>query len=81
MTNYIPHTPERSLATEIVTYQDAIDRLLIHFDRPAGDRDLYLMRKAVADALRQMGNHLWTWYTGRYTLQTEADYHHQPSRL
>jgi hypothetical protein len=74
MTNYIPHTPERNSATEIVTYQDAIDRLLIHFDRPAGERDLYLMRKSVADALRQMGNHPWTWYSGRYTLQTEADY-------
>ena len=74
MTNYIPQTPERSLATEIVTYQDAIDRLLIHFDRPAGERDVYLMRKAVADTLREVGNHPWTWYTSKYLLQTEASY-------
>lgn len=74
MTDYIPQTPERSRDTEIVTYQDAIDRLLIHFDRPAGERDVYLMRKSIADALRKLGNHPWTWYTGKFTLHTEASY-------
>lgn len=74
MTDYIPQTPERSLATEIVTYQDAIDRLLIHFDRPANERDVYLMRKAIGDTLREIGNHAWTWYTGKFGITTEASY-------
>jgi hypothetical protein len=74
MSDYIPLTPERDQFTELVTYQDAVERALIHWDRPAGERDSYLVRKAISDALRELCRHHWKWYTATFLLTTEASY-------
>jgi hypothetical protein len=74
MSDYIPLTPERDQFTELVTYQDAVERALIHWDRPAGERDSYLVRKAISDALRELCRHHWKWYTATFLLTTDASY-------
>lgn len=71
---YVPATPEYTRSMELVTYQDAVERVLTYWDRSNEGRDRYLARKAVADALRQMGHYRWKWYRGTLFLTTEPSY-------
>lgn len=74
MTNYIPLSPEYTHAAELVTYQDAVERVLAHWDRHNAGRDAYFARSAVSEALRKLGQYRWKWYRSTLILKTEAEY-------
>ena len=74
MTDYTPLSPEYTHAAELVTYQDAVERVLAHWDRHNSGRDAYFARSAVAEALRKMGQYRWKWYQSTLLVTTTADY-------
>jgi hypothetical protein len=74
MTTYTPLTPEYTIAAELVTYQDAVERVLAHWDRHNDGRDAYFARSAVAEALRKIAQYGWKWYRGTLLLTTTASY-------
>jgi len=74
MADYIPLVPEYDRIAELVTFQDAVEKVLTHFDRPAEERDRFLARRAVSDAVRELSRYPWKWHTGVALLQTEAFY-------
>ena len=71
---YIPLSPEYEIAAEMVTYQDAVERVLAHWDRHNEGRDAYFARSAAAEALRRMASYAWKWYSSSMRLTTTAGY-------
>lgn len=74
MITYVPLSPEYEVAAEMVTYQDAVERVLAHWDRHNEGRDAYFARSAVAEALRRMAQFAWKWYRASMRLTTTASY-------
>lgn len=75
MTDYSPKAPEYPRIAELVTYQDCVDRVLTYYNRPNQDRDRYLARQAVANALSDLSNsRCWKWYINHWTFKTTASY-------
>ncbi len=74
MTIYTPTWPEYGRLASFVTYQDAVERVLVHFSRQNIGRDAMLARQAVGDALLRLARHPWKYYRSMYQLRTTAEY-------
>ncbi len=74
MTIYTPTWPEYDRLTSFVTYQDAVERVLVQFSRQNTGRDAMLARQAVGDALLRLSRHPWKFYRSMYQLKTVAEY-------
>ncbi|NLX55069.1 MAG: hypothetical protein GXY58_08145 [Planctomycetaceae bacterium] len=62
-------------ATEVWTYQDAVEHLLDVFDSDRAGRPLRMARRACHEALRELVSaHRWKYYDCRHVFQTEAPY-------
>jgi hypothetical protein len=73
---YTPRIPEKSLAQEFWTYQDAVEWLLDYFGRTtASARDMRLAKRAIDNAYAAFGqSHNWRFYRASYAIHTDASY-------
>lgn len=62
-------------ATEVWTYQDAVEHLLDVFDSDRAGRPLRMARRACHEALRELtAAHRWKYYDCRHVFKTDAPY-------
>lgn len=62
-------------ATDIYTYQDAVEHLLDVFENPREGRSLRAARRAVLEAYKELPQlHRWSYYESRFVFYTEASY-------
>jgi len=74
MADWLPSYPAYDRVTELVTYQDAIARLLVHYDRHNEGRDAMLARQALGEAMLTLSRFQWRYYKTIYSIRTEAEY-------
>lgn len=75
MADYQAVLPERSRASELWTWADAVDSVLDYFDRPKSGRDERLALRAVEDAYREFPTrHDWKFLHRRLFINTSATY-------
>lgn len=73
---YTARIPEKSLAQEFWTYQDAVEWLLDYFGRTTSSpRDMRLAKRAVENAYTALNQaHNWRYYRASYAIHTDASY-------
>jgi hypothetical protein len=75
MADYNAVLPERSRASELWTWADAVDSVLDYFDRAKSGRDERLALRAVEDAYREFPTrHDWKFLHRRMMISTSATY-------